>query len=118
MNGSYAPPVQRLVTELSKLPGVGNRTAQRLAFHILRTSSDDATALAEAIAVAGQARTLRDHTYDQRMPELAVALEQVLTSGASPPRAHHFPHRRPTGGGTAASLIGRLRRAAGRGIPG
>jgi recombination protein RecR len=49
VNGSYAPPVQRLVTELSKLPGVGNRTAQRLAFHILRTSSDDATALAEAI---------------------------------------------------------------------
>jgi recombination protein RecR len=37
------------VTELSKLPGIGNRTAQRLAFHILRTSSEDATALAEAI---------------------------------------------------------------------
>ena len=49
MNGSYAPPVQRLVTELSKLPGVGNRTAQRLAFHILRTSPEDAAALAEAI---------------------------------------------------------------------
>jgi recombination protein RecR len=49
VNGSYAPPVQRLVTELSKLPGVGNRTAQRLAFHILRTSTEDASALAEAI---------------------------------------------------------------------
>jgi recombination protein RecR len=46
---SYAPPVQRLVTELSKLPGVGNRTAQRLAFHLLRTSAEDAGALAEAI---------------------------------------------------------------------
>lgn len=46
---SYAPPVQRLVTELSKLPGVGNRTAQRLAFHILRASAEDATGLAEAI---------------------------------------------------------------------
>ncbi len=46
---SYAPPVQRLVTELSKLPGVGNRTAQRLAFHILRASPEDAGALAEAI---------------------------------------------------------------------
>jgi recombination protein RecR len=46
---SYAPPVQRLVTELSKLPGVGNRTAQRLAFHILRASGEDASALAEAI---------------------------------------------------------------------
>ncbi|MEA2200078.1 MAG: recombination protein RecR [Solirubrobacteraceae bacterium] len=49
MSTSYAPPVQRLVTELSKLPGVGNRTAQRLAFHILRASGEDASALAEAI---------------------------------------------------------------------
>jgi recombination protein RecR len=49
VNGSYAPPVQKLVTELSKLPGIGNRTAQRLAFHILRTSSEDAGALADAI---------------------------------------------------------------------
>ena len=46
---SYAPPLQRLVTELSKLPGIGNRTAQRLAFHILRSTDDDAAALAAAI---------------------------------------------------------------------
>ncbi len=46
---SYAPPVQRLVTELSKLPGIGVRTAQRLAFHILRASDEDASALADSI---------------------------------------------------------------------
>jgi recombination protein RecR len=46
---SYAPPIQRLVTELSKLPGIGNRTAQRLAFHILRSADTDAAALAAAI---------------------------------------------------------------------
>jgi recombination protein RecR len=46
---SYAPPIQRLVTELSKLPGIGNRTAQRLAFHILRSDDSDAAALAAAI---------------------------------------------------------------------
>lgn len=46
---TFAPPVQRLVTELSKLPGIGARTAQRLAFHILRSSSEDALGLAEAI---------------------------------------------------------------------
>src|SRR5213596_686889 len=46
---AYAPPVQRLITELSKLPGVGGRTAQRLAFHILRASDDDAFGLADAI---------------------------------------------------------------------
>ncbi|HTA12651.1 MAG TPA: recombination mediator RecR [Solirubrobacteraceae bacterium] len=49
MSTSYAPPVQRLVTELSKLPGIGSRTAQRLAFHILRSSGEDASALAQAI---------------------------------------------------------------------
>ncbi len=49
MSASHAPPVQRLVTELAKLPGVGNRTAQRLAFHLLRASPEDANALAEAI---------------------------------------------------------------------
>ena len=46
---TYAPPLQRLITELSKLPGVGGRTAQRLAFHLLRASEEDAFALAEAI---------------------------------------------------------------------
>ena len=45
----YAPPVQRLITELGKLPGIGQRTAQRLAFHILRADSEDANALADAI---------------------------------------------------------------------
>ena len=45
----YAPPVQRLITELGKLPGIGQRTAQRLAFHILRADAEDATALADAI---------------------------------------------------------------------
>jgi len=46
---SYAPPVQRLIGELSKLPGIGNRTAQRLAFHILRASGEDAAALSDSI---------------------------------------------------------------------
>ena len=45
----YAAPVDRLITELSKLPGIGQRTAQRLAFHLLRTSEQDALGLAEAI---------------------------------------------------------------------
>ncbi len=46
---SYAPPVQRLITELAKLPGIGGRTAQRLAFHLLRAAEADAFALADAI---------------------------------------------------------------------
>ncbi len=46
---TYAPALQRLIAELSKLPGVGGRTAQRLAFHLLRASEEDALALADAI---------------------------------------------------------------------
>ncbi|HEX8103127.1 MAG TPA: recombination mediator RecR [Solirubrobacteraceae bacterium] len=44
-----APPLQRLVTELARLPGIGNRTAQRLAFHVLRAPAEEASALADAI---------------------------------------------------------------------
>ena len=44
-----APPVNRLITELARLPGIGQRTAQRLAFHVLRASDEEALALADAI---------------------------------------------------------------------
>ncbi len=46
---SYAPPLARLIEELSKLPTVGPKTAQRLAFHLLSMSQQDAEALATAI---------------------------------------------------------------------
>jgi recombination protein RecR len=45
----YAQPIQRLIAELQKLPGIGQRTAQRLAFHVLRSSDEDALAFADAI---------------------------------------------------------------------
>lgn len=44
-----AAPVNRLVTELARFPGIGQRTAQRLAFHLLRASDEEALALADAI---------------------------------------------------------------------
>ena len=44
-----APPVNRLIAELSRLPGIGQRTAQRLAFHVLRVPDEEALALADAI---------------------------------------------------------------------
>ncbi|HEY4187496.1 MAG TPA: recombination mediator RecR [Polyangia bacterium] len=46
---AYAGPIARLVRELAKLPGIGEKTAARLSFHILRASSEDAAALAAAI---------------------------------------------------------------------
>ena len=45
----YAEPMARLIEELRKLPGVGTKSAQRFAFHILRSSDEDAAALAEAV---------------------------------------------------------------------
>jgi recombination protein RecR len=45
----FAEPMARLIEELKKLPGVGTKTAQRYAFYILRSTDDDAIALAEAV---------------------------------------------------------------------
>ncbi len=45
----YAEPMARLIEELKKLPGVGTKSAQRFAFHILRSTDEDAAALAEAV---------------------------------------------------------------------
>jgi recombination protein RecR len=45
----FGPSVDNLVAQLSRLPGVGTRTAQRLAFHLLQVSKDEAVALARSI---------------------------------------------------------------------
>jgi recombination protein RecR len=45
----FAEPMARLIDELKKLPGIGSKTAQRLAFHILRSNDEDAEALAAAV---------------------------------------------------------------------
>jgi recombination protein RecR len=46
----FSPAVENLVAQLTRLPGVGTRTAHRLAFHLLRVPRDEADALAAAIA--------------------------------------------------------------------
>jgi recombination protein RecR len=48
----YAPPVMRLIEELKRLPGIGQKTAQRLAFFLLRSDRDQALALSDAIREA------------------------------------------------------------------
>ena len=47
--GSYPKSVEKLIEEFGRLPGIGNRTAERLALHLLRAPKDDALALTEAI---------------------------------------------------------------------
>ncbi len=50
----FAPPVERLIEEFAKLPGIGQKTAQRLAFHVLDMPKEDAERFAEAILKAKQ----------------------------------------------------------------
>ncbi|MEQ8718051.1 MAG: recombination mediator RecR [Acidimicrobiales bacterium] len=52
MIGVYTPPVQELIDQLGRLPGIGPKSAQRLAFHLLRVPAADAERLAEAILEA------------------------------------------------------------------
>lgn len=52
MNSPYAGPIQALLDELGRLPGVGPKSAQRIAFHILKLAAEDARRLADAIVTA------------------------------------------------------------------
>jgi recombination protein RecR len=45
----FAAPLQRLIEEFRRLPGIGQKSAQRIAFHVLRNSRDDAARLAQAM---------------------------------------------------------------------
>jgi len=72
-----AAPLQRLVTEFSKLPGIGNRTAQRLAFHVLRASNEDAQALAQAIRDVKEKITLCEVCFNlAEGPRCAICLDE------------------------------------------
>jgi recombination protein RecR len=53
-----AEPMTRLIDELKKLPGIGTKSAQRLAFHVLRASENDARSLADAILLLREKLTL------------------------------------------------------------
>ena len=50
----FAPPVERLIEEFARLPGIGQKTAQRLAFHVLNSTKEDAERFAGAILQAKQ----------------------------------------------------------------
>ncbi len=52
MAATYAAPVQTLIDELGRLPGIGPKSAQRIAFHLLKLPTEDAGRLAEAIQEA------------------------------------------------------------------
>jgi recombination protein RecR len=114
----YAPPVQRLITELSKLPGVGGRTAQRLAFHLLRASEDDALSLADAIREVKEriglcevcfnladGPTCRICADERRDPELICVVEEP-SDVISIERTHEFTGRYHVLGGALSPIDG------------
>jgi recombination protein RecR len=52
VSGAYAGPVQDLIDELGRLPGIGPKSAQRIAFHLLKVPKEDAVRLAKAVVEA------------------------------------------------------------------
>jgi len=114
----YAPPVQRLITELSKLPGVGGRTAQRLAFYLLRASEEEAGALADAIREVKEKIGLCSICYnladgptcricadERRDPELICVVEEP-SDVISIERTHEFAGRYHVLGGALSPIDG------------
>ena len=114
----YAPPVQRLITELSKLPGVGGRTAQRLTFHLLRASDEEALALARAITEVKEriglcetcfnladGPTCRICADDRRESDLICVVEEPVDV-ISIERTHEFRGRYHVLGGALSPIDG------------
>jgi recombination protein RecR len=114
----YAPPVQRLISELSKLPGVGGRTAQRLAFHLLRADEEEALALAQAIREVKERIGLcevcfnladgprcRICTDERRDPEVICVVEEP-SDVISIERTHEFRGRYHVLGGALSPIDG------------
>jgi recombination protein RecR len=115
---TYAPPLQRLITELSKLPGVGGRTAQRLAFHLLRASEEDAFALADAIREVKQRIGLCEICFnlaegprcriceDERRDADLICVVEEAVDVISIERTHEFRGRYHVLGGALSPIDG------------
>jgi recombination protein RecR len=115
---SYAAPIQRLVTELSKLPGIGNRTAQRLAFHILRSTDADAVALADAIREVKERIGLCEVCFnlaegprcriceDERRDEALICVVEEPSDVIPIERMHEFRGRYHVLGGALSPIDG------------
>ena len=114
----YAPPIHRLITELGKLPGVGARTAQRLALHILRASPQDAAALAESIREVKERITLCEVCFnfadgprcricsDERRDAGVICVVEEAGDVIPVERTHEFQGRYHVLGGALSPIDG------------
>jgi recombination protein RecR len=115
---AFAPPVQRLIAELSKLPGIGGRTAQRLAFHMLRASDEEALALAEAIREVKERIGLCEVCFnladgprcricsDERRDQELICVVEEPSDVISIERTHEFAGRYHVLGGALSPIDG------------
>lgn len=114
----FAPPIQRLIAEFGKLPGVGQRTAQRLALHVLRGTDEEAAHLAAAIGeVKNQIRpcqicfNLADQPTcqicrDARRDDTVLCVVEDPVDVISMERTHEFHGRYHVLGGSLSPLDG------------
>lgn len=70
MASPYTPPVQMLIDELGRLPGIGPRSAQRLALHLIKSEDEDVARLARAIIEAKQRVRFCDRCFNLADAEL------------------------------------------------
>src|SRR5271169_1359394 len=95
----FAAPVERLIDELKHLPGIGQKTAQRLAFFILRCPPEDALGLADAIRDAKE----KIRTYSGMYHVLGGSLSPL--SGRGPEQLRIKPLIERLKGGTVEEII-------------
>lgn len=112
------PSIERLVAELSRLPGIGPRSAQRLAFHLLRDPSERPAALAAALVAVGERVALCPECFSfsedgvcpicsdpRRDPTLLCAVEEP--SAILPiERTHEYRGRYHVVGGALSPIDG------------
>ena len=114
----FSPLVDNLIAQLTRLPGIGTRTAQRLAFHLLRVSPDEANALADAIREVKARigfcrdcgnlteRELCDVCLDQRRDRSIICVVEQPADLVSVERTHQYRGLYQVLGGALSPLDG------------
>lgn len=82
MSNVYTQPVQELIDELGRLPGIGPKSAQRIAFHLLKVPSEEALRLAEAIGEAKRQVSFCKRCFNlASTPECEICADQRREDG-------------------------------------
>ncbi|GAB4254893.1 MAG: recombination mediator RecR [Thermoleophilia bacterium] len=114
----YSPPIQRLIDELARLPGIGPKTAQRLTFHLLRLPAEEVVPLAEALVAAKERIRLCNRCFnlteeeecelcrDPRRDASIIAVVEEPADIVSIERTHEYKGRYHVLGGALSPIDG------------